>query len=211
MRITTETQRSNPPVVGLIALQGGVAEHALAFRRIGLAVREVRLPGQLEGVSALVLPGGESTTLMSLLERWKLADPLVGLVEDGVPVWGTCAGAVLLSDEVSEKERGSIESRTLGLAPVKAVRNAFGRQVHSFEQTLRIEGIDGGYRGVFIRAPLLLPASPDVEVLAELPEGPVFLRFGNRWLSSFHPELTGDDRVHRLFVQESGLAAPSAL
>lgn len=184
---------------GVVALQGGVAEHVSMLRSIGAEAVEVRLPGDLEGLDALVLPGGESTTLIRLIERWGLADPIRSLVRRGLPVWGTCAGAVLLSSEISEREH-DVSQRSLCLARVKAVRNAFGRQVHSFVQDLRVEGVGSPYPGVFIRAPLLEPLDPHVQVLARVGEGAVFLRDDRVWLSSFHPELTGDSRIHELFL-----------
>ncbi|NLP04676.1 pyridoxal 5'-phosphate synthase glutaminase subunit PdxT [Candidatus Fermentibacteria bacterium] len=184
---------------GVVALQGGVAEHVSMLRRIGAETVEVRLPEDLEGLDALIIPGGESTTLIRLMERWALADPIGNLVRRGLPVWGTCAGAILLCSEISESEH-EISQRSLGLARVKAVRNAFGRQVHSFVQDLQVEGIAAPYPGVFIRAPLLEPLDPCVQVLARIGEGAVFLREDRMWLSSFHPELTDDPRVHELFL-----------
>ena len=128
------------PCVGVIALQGGVVEHIRMFRSIGVDVRAIRLPVQLDGVSGLVVPGGESTTLMKLLERWGLAGPIGRLAEAGVPVWGTCAGAIVLCDHVSEAEH-TIDQPTLRLARVGALRNAFGRQAHSFRQMLGVAGM----------------------------------------------------------------------
>ncbi len=186
--------------VGVLALQGGVREHIEMLRRIGADVREVRLPGDLCGLSRLVLPGGESTALIRLLDIWGMIGPLKDLVDDGVPVWGTCAGAVLLSAEVAERDH-EVDQPSLGLARVRAVRNAFGRQVHSFQQDLDIAGLGRPFPGVFIRAPLLEPLSSGVEVLCSLKEGPVLLRDGRVWLSSFHPELTADDALHRLFLE----------
>ncbi len=186
--------------VGVLALQGGVREHIEMLRRIGADVREVRLPGDLCGLSRLVLPGGESTALIRLLDIWGMIGPLKDLVSDGVPVWGTCAGAVLLSAEVAERDH-DVDQPSLGLARVRAVRNAFGRQVHSFQQDLDIAGLGRPFPGVFIRAPLLEPLSSGVEVLCSLKEGPVLLRDGRVWLSSFHPELTADDALHRMFLE----------
>ncbi len=169
------------------------------LRAVGAEVVEVRLPEDLDGIEALVLPGGESTTLIRLLDRWSLADPIRALARSGLPVWGTCAGAILLCSEISESEH-EIRQRSLGVARVRAVRNAFGRQLHSFVQDLCIEGLDEPFPGVFIRAPLLQPMDPAVRVLSKVEEGAVFLREGSVWLSSFHPELTGDSRVHELFL-----------
>jgi pyridoxal 5'-phosphate synthase pdxT subunit len=186
--------------VGVLALQGGVREHIEMLRRIGAEIREVRLPGDLSGISRLILPGGESTALIRLLDIWGMIGPLKTIVSAGIPVWGTCAGAILLSSEVAERDH-EIDQPSLGLARVRAVRNAFGRQVHSFQQDLDITGLCRPFPGVFIRAPLLEPLSPGVEVLCSVKEGPVLLRDGRVWLSSFHPELTDDDALHRLFLE----------
>jgi 5'-phosphate synthase pdxT subunit len=172
------------------------------LRGLGVEVVEVRIPADLDGISALILPGGESTALISLLARWDLVEPLRALAGRGLPIWGTCAGAILLSSEVGERDH-SIEQPSLGLARVRAVRNAFGRQVHSFRQDLEVAGLDSPFPGVFIRAPLLQPLSPEVEILCEVEEGPVLLRDRNLWLSSFHPELTSDSRIHLLFLRDA--------
>lgn len=192
--------------IGVLALQGGVAEHENALVRLGHNPVAVRLPQHLEGLDALLLPGGESTALIKLIHRWDLAAPIRDLAAKGLPVWGTCAGAILLSTLVTEREH-RIEQQILGVAPVKAERNAFGRQVASFQQELNVKGLERPFPGVFIRAPLLFPLSEDVEVLASVDEGAVFLRYGNIWLSSFHPELTDDVRVHALFLKGSGLGS----
>ena len=175
------------------------------LRDLGVHVTEVRLPEHLEGLEALVLPGGESTTLMSLLDRWDLTAPLRSMAESGVPLMGTCAGAVLMSKKISEQEH-TVRQQSLALADTEAVRNRFGRQARSFQQDLSVAGLDRTFPGVFIRAPLLLPLTAGVEVLSQVGEGPVMLRQRNLWLVSFHPELTGDDRIHRLFLRESGIA-----
>lgn len=187
---------------GVLALQGGVREHVEMLRGIGTGVREVRLPRDLEGISALILPGGESTTLIRLLDIWQLTGVICDLVRAGLPVWGTCAGAILLCSEVTEKDHTGRQP-SLGLARVAAVRNAFGRQVHSFQQDLEVAGLEKPFPGTFIRAPLLAPLSPGIEILAGVSEGVVFARDGNVWLSSFHPELTDDDRIHRLFLESA--------
>ena len=190
---------------GVLALQGGVEEHVSMLCGLGLSVTEVRTPSRLTGLDCLFLPGGESTTLMSLLDRWELTAPLRSLAASGLPILGTCAGAVLMSSRISEREH-RIRQDSLGLADVEAVRNSFGRQKHSFQEYLAISGLDSPFPGVFIRAPLLLPLSDRVTVLCSVAEGPVMVRQGNMWLTSFHPELTGDDRIHRLFLGESGVA-----
>ncbi len=185
--------------IGILALQGGVVEHARMLGALGVQVRSVRLPGDLEDIDGLILPGGESTAIVRLVDRWSLAGPLSRLVSGGLPTWGTCAGAILLASRVGERDH-EITQHCLSLARVGAVRNAFGRQVHSFQEDLSIDGLESPFPGVFIRAPLLEPLSPEVEVLARVGEGAVFLRDRGVWLTSFHPELTGDDRVHRMFL-----------
>jgi len=190
--------------VGVLALQGGVSEHESMLSAAGVPVLGVRRPEQLFLVDAMVLPGGESTTIIALMDRWGLTAPLRDLGMKGLPILGTCAGAILLASDVSEAEH-AVDQRCLGLADVRAVRNRFGRQTRSFVADLAVEGLDAPFPGVFIRAPLLEPLSPSVDVLCTVPEGAVLLRQGNVWLSSFHPELTRDSRLHRLFLRESGL------
>ena len=192
------------PAVGVLALQGGVAEHISILMQLGCDVKEIRTPDELESLSALILPGGESTTLISLMNRWELTCPLKAMGEAGFPIFGTCAGAVLLSKEIDEKEH-EITQNSLGLADVKAVRNYFGRQTCSFLESIDVTGLSEPFTGVFIRAPLLLPLADDVEVLSSVEDGPVLLRQSNLWLSSFHPELTPDSRIHRLFLESQGI------
>jgi pyridoxal 5'-phosphate synthase pdxT subunit len=194
--------------VGVLALQGGVSEHEQMLREVGVSILRVRSREQLDGICALVLPGGESTTLIALLDRWGLTAPLVELAGVGLPILGTCAGAILLSRIVMEAEH-PVDQRSLGLADVRAVRNRFGRQTKSFVADLMIKGLDTPFPGVFIRAPLLEPLSDRVEILCSVAEGAVLLRQGNLWLSSFHPELTRDTRLHRLFLHGSGLLRES--
>jgi 5'-phosphate synthase pdxT subunit len=172
------------------------------LRDAGAEPVPVRRPGALSGLGGLVLPGGESTTLMKLIRRWELEAPIRRLAAAGIPVWGTCAGAVLLSSRVSEREH-EIHQPSLALAPVHAIRNRFGRQVESFQEELAVEGLDSPFPGVFIRAPLLEPLDGSAEVLASVGEGAVFVRAGRIWLSSFHPELTADARLHRMFAEEA--------
>lgn len=194
------------PVIGVLALQGGVREHVNMLVSTGCETREVRVPGHLTGIEALLIPGGESTALIKLLRRWELVKPVREMVLKGLPVWGTCAGSILLAGDVTEKEHDIMQD-TLNLAPVRAVRNSFGRQVASFQEDLTIEGLSETFPGVFIRAPLLIPLSPGVQVLSSVKEGAVFLRYRNVWLSSFHPELTDDSRIHSLFLRESGIGS----
>jgi 5'-phosphate synthase pdxT subunit len=159
------------------------------LRRLGAGVREVRTPADLEGLDGLVLPGGESTTMTLGIEREGLAGPLRELASRGTPVLGTCAGLILLDRD------------HLGVMDIVARRNAFGRQLHSFEADLDLPGVDGGpVRAVFIRAPWIDEAGPDVEILAAVDGHPVAARQGDLHVLSFHPELGDDDRVHRAFL-----------
>ena len=194
------------PLIGVLALQGGVEEHVAMLERSGCRTSEIRLPEHLENIRGLVIPGGESTALIKLLRRWELVQPLRKAAAEGLPIWGTCAGSILISSEVTEREH-PVEQDKLALAPVRAVRNSFGRQVASFQEDLAIKGMEDPFPGVFIRAPLLIPLDNEVEVLCSVREGAVFLRYRNIWLSSFHPELTDDCRVHRLFLRESGIGS----
>jgi 5'-phosphate synthase pdxT subunit len=190
------------PLIGVLALQGGVSEHIDMFSSIGCSTIGVRRPEHLALVNGFVIPGGESTAIMKLLARWDLISPVKELAYSGVPMWGTCAGSVVLSSEICEKEH-AVNQPCLGLAPVRAERNSFGRQVASFQENLIVKGLDLPFPGIFIRAPLLHPLSDSVEVLCSVQEGAVFLRAGNIWLCSFHPELTGDSRIHSLFAKEA--------
>ncbi len=191
--------------IGVAALQGGVAEHGVMLESLGHRVAYIRSPEQLRNIDALVLPGGESTTLVLLMARWGLFEPLKLAVRKGLPVLGTCAGAVLLAREVTEKEH-PIDQPSLEAVDVRAERNSFGRQVASFREDLTVRGLDSPYPGVFIRAPLLFPLIPEADVLASVREGAVMIRQGSVWLCSFHPELTDDRRIHRMFLRESGIA-----
>jgi 5'-phosphate synthase pdxT subunit len=195
--------------VGVAALQGGVAEHGVMLESLGHRVAYIRSPEQLRNIDALVLPGGESTTLVLLMTRWGLFEPLRLAVSKGLPVLGTCAGAVLLAREVTEREH-PLSQPSLEAADVRAERNSFGRQVASFREDLTVLGLDSPFPGVFIRAPLLHPLNPGAEVMASVSEGAVMIRQGKVWLCSFHPELTDDSRIHRIFLRESGIAWPQS-
>jgi pyridoxal 5'-phosphate synthase pdxT subunit len=173
------------PRIGVLALQGNVREHVAVLHRLGADAVEVRKPGQLDSLDGLVIPGGESTTFMRLMRLYGL-DEAVRRFQG--PVLGTCAGMIVLSRE------------HLGLVDLAVERNAYGRQVASFEADVRLAGEDESLRGVFIRAPRVEDAGPEVEVLAELDEEPVLLRQGRFLVASFHPELTDDPRVHELFL-----------
>jgi len=202
MDSTTETTQrigEGRAVVGVLALQGAFREHRRALEAVGAESREVRLPGQLEGLDALIIPGGESTTIGKLAVEWKLLEPMREFGRAGKPIMGTCAGAILLARHIEERGREMDQPR-LGLMDVRAVRNAFGRQRDSFEADLQVKGFDAPLHAVFIRAPLLIPESPDVEVPASVDGRAVFIRQGRLLALSFHPELTADVRVHKLFV-----------
>ncbi len=190
----------NGGVVGVLALQGAFREHRRVLDRLGVESREVRLPEQLVGLGGLILPGGESVAIGKLMVEWKLLDAVRDFALSGRPVWGTCAGAILLADRVEERGR-EIEQPLLDVLAMTARRNAFGRQRESFEADLPILGQETPFRAVFIRAPQLLPRTDDIEVLATVDAEPVFLRKNKILAASFHPELTGDTRLHELFVR----------
>lgn len=180
---------SRAPLVGVLALQGGFAAHTRLLGELGAEVREVRVPGDLDGLDGLVMPGGESTTMTLGIEREGLAEPLRELCAAGTPVLGTCAGLIML------------DRRHLGVLDLEARRNAFGRQLHSFEADLDLPGIDGPpVRAVFIRAPWIAEAGESVEVLAEVDGHGVAARCGAITVVSFHPELSGERRVHEQFL-----------
>ncbi len=172
--------------IGVLALQGAFREHIAMLRRLGVEAVEVRLPGELEGLDGLVIPGGESTTMLRLMGLYGLDDAIRAFA---APIFGTCAGMIVL-----DRER-------LGLIDLLVERNAFGRQVASFEAPLRIEGEPEPFTGVFIRAPWVADAGPKVAILAEIDGHPVLAREGRILVASFHPELTGDTRVHERFLE----------
>ena len=172
--------------IGVLAVQGNFREHVAMLRELGAEVVEVRLPGQLEGLDGLVIPGGESTAITRLMRLYGLEEAIRSFAE---PVFGTCAGMILL------------DRSHLGLADVETERNAYGRQVASFEAELDLVGEEAPFRGVFIRAPRVRVAGPGVEVLAELDGEPVLLRDGRVLVASFHPELTDDPRIHERFLE----------
>ena len=179
-----------PARVGVLALQGDFAAHAKVLRLLGAEPREVRVPEDLEGLDALVLPGGESTVMTLGIAREGLGDPLRGLAASGTPILGTCAGLIMLDRD------------HLGVLDIKAQRNAFGRQLRSFEADLEFEGVPGGpVHAVFIRAPWVAEYGPEVEILAAVDDHPVAVRQGNVIAVSFHPELSGETRLHALLLQ----------
>jgi 5'-phosphate synthase pdxT subunit len=184
--------------VGVLAVQGDVAQHVAALAELGAEPVEVRLPEHLAAVDALVLPGGESTAMLLLMAGSGLVDAVADRLAAGMPAFGTCAGLILLAAEVLDGRPGQ---RCLAAIDVGVRRNAYGSQVHSFEADVDVAGVGGGpVRGVFIRAPLVERTGAGVEVLASLDGRPVLCRQGGVLASTFHPELTGDRRLHELFL-----------
>ena len=192
--------------VGILALQGAFIEHEKALARIGAETVKVRLPEHLERLDGLIIPGGESTTIGKVAKRWGLLDPLHAFAQSGRPVWGTCAGMILMAKEVVD---GKPDQPLLGLMDVTVHRNAFGRQVDSFEADLEIPALgEKLFHAIFIRAPFVERVGKEVEVLAQLEDGTaVAAQQGNLLVTAFHPELTDDDRFHRYFLS---LGAPKA-
>jgi 5'-phosphate synthase pdxT subunit len=189
--------------VGLLALQGAIGPHADALRALGAALVEVRTPDQLADVDALIVPGGESTTMSKLLDTSGLAQPLRDRLAAGMPTFGTCAGMIVLARTVLD---GRADQNSYDAIDVTVRRNAFGRQVDSFEADLAIAGLDAPFHAVFIRAPFVEEVGEGVEVLAAVDGHPVLCRQGRVMVSAFHPELTGDLRLHEQFLQLAEMA-----
>lgn len=184
--------------VGVLALQGAFIEHEKMLRGLGVESVQVRLPEQLDDLDALIIPGGESTTIGKLATEYGLIDPLRRFAR-AKPTWGTCAGMIFLAKDI-----GSDRQPILGLMDIKVNRNAFGRQIDSFETNLPIKGLDEPFHAVFIRAPIVTETQPGVDVLAALDEGRIVaVRQGHLLATAFHPELTGDDRLHAYFLNMS--------
>jgi len=181
--------------IGVLALQGAFAAHSDCLTSIGVQSIEVRTPEQLSSVDALLMPGGESSTMSQLLESSGLFDPIATRITDGMPVFGTCAGMILLASEILD---GRSDQRSFSAIDISVRRNAFGRQVDSFEAT--INSSVGEFHGVFIRAPRIERVGDDVEVLGSIKDEPVLVRQGNVLAASFHPELSNDARLHEYFV-----------
>ena len=186
-------------MIGVLALQGAFAAHARTLADLGARTREVRTPADLAAVDALVMPGGESTTMSRLLTTSGLFDPLADRIADGLPVLGTCAGMILLAAEVAD---GRPDQRSFGAIDIGVRRNGYGRQVDSFEADLDVKGLDGPFHAVFIRAPVVDRVGAGVDVLAEHDGAPVMARSGALTVASFHPELTDDGRLHAMFLEE---------
>jgi 5'-phosphate synthase pdxT subunit len=188
--------------VAVLALQGAFREHREVLEALDADVVEVRAPEHLSSVDALFLPGGESTTMSKLLDSSGLFEPLRDLVRDGVPTFGTCAGMILLAREVAD---GRSDQHGFDVLDLRVRRNGYGRQVASFEADLDVDTLAGGpFHGVFIRAPFVERVGDGVDVLAEHEGVPVLVRHGRVWASSFHPELSGDLRLHERFLQDVG-------
>ena len=183
--------------VGVLALQGAFARHSEVLTGLGAVPLEVRTPGDLDAVDAMVVPGGESTTMSMLLDSSGLQPSLAERLADGLPVLGTCAGMILLAVRVTD---GRDDQRSFGAIDIDVRRNGYGRQVDSFEDQLSVTGLDGPFHGVFIRAPVVERVGSDVEVLATVDGVPVLCREGAVLVSSFHPEMSGDGRIHERFL-----------
>lgn len=187
-------------IVGILALQGAFAEHMRVFNNIGVKAVEIRLPSQLKQVDGLVIPGGESTTIMKLLHDYELAAPIREMAKIHMPLWGTCAGMICLANKAFNPDSSTLS--TLGLMDITVFRNAFGRQVDSFEIPLQINGLGvDPFPGVFIRAPYIHDTGKEVQALSVLHDGEIVAaRQGHMLATSFHPELTGDNRLHKYFA-----------
>ena len=183
--------------VGVLAIQGDFAEHIAVLGKLGVTAREIRLPEQLDSLDGLIIPGGESTTLSRLMTIYNLREPIAQMAARGHAVWGTCAGMIMLSREITEQDPVPLDVMDIGVQ-----RNAFGRQVDSFEQDLNVSALGGApYHAIFIRAPVIIRVGQGVKVLSALEdERPVAVQQGNLMATSFHPELTNDYRFHSYFL-----------
>ncbi len=192
--------------IGVLALQGAFREHIVTLEALGVSTAAIRLPHQLEGCDGLVIPGGESTAIGKLMATYGFYEAVTQRHDEGMAVWGTCAGAILIALHVRD---ALPDQRTLGLMDISVRRNAYGRQVDSFEADLDVAGLDAPFPGVFIRAPWIEAVGEGVEVLAQHDGRIVAARAADLMATSFHPELTGDPRIHRLFVEQV-VGAPRA-
>ena len=190
------------PTVGVLALQGAFAAHATILESLGCATPQIRTAEQLEAVDALVVPGGESTTMSMLLERSQMLESLQLRAHAGLPVFGTCAGLILMASEVCD---GRDDQVALGVLDMTVERNGYGTQIDSFETDIDVTGLDTPFHAVFIRSPVVTRLGPDVEALATLDGSPVLCRRGPVTVAAFHPELSGDDRLHRRWLSEAGI------
>jgi 5'-phosphate synthase pdxT subunit len=200
-----DVQKTLPVTIGVLALQGAFLEHANVLRRLGTTPVEVRLPSDLDGLDGLIIPGGESTTIGKLATQFKLMEPLRQFIAQSQPVWGTCAGLIFLAKDIGETiSGGHVVPPRLAVMDITVDRNAFGRQVDSFEADIQLEFSDSEvpFRAVFIRAPRIISVKDGVQVLARLAEGDAIVaaRQQNLLVTAFHPELTDDLRFHKLFL-----------
>lgn len=188
--------------IGVLAIQGDFAEHIALLAELGVNAQEIRLPDQLESLDGLIIPGGESTTLSRLMSIYNLREPIKQMAKEGRAIWGTCAGMIMLAKEITEQDPIPLDIMDIGVQ-----RNAFGRQVDSFEQSLLVTSLnDDPFHGIFIRAPVIIRVGEGVTVLANLEDGrPVAVQQDSILATAFHPELTRDTRFHRYFM---GIAAP---
>ena len=186
------------PLVGVLALQGGFAAHQIALTELGASTRHVRTVDDLIGLDALVLPGGESTTMSMLLESSELFNPIAEIILQGLPIFGTCAGMILLATNVHDARP---DQKSFGAINIDVRRNAYGRQVDSFEADIDVASLLTPFHAVFIRAPQVITASQTVEVLARHEENIVLARENAITVASFHPELTADTRIHEIFIK----------
>ena len=183
--------------IGVLAIQGDFIEHIAILTKLGVNSQQVRLPEQLEGLDGLIIPGGESTTLSRLMSMYHLREPMTQMAQQHKAVWGTCAGMIMMANEITEEDPSPLQLMDIGVQ-----RNAFGRQIDSFEQDLEITRLNTPpFHAIFIRAPVIIRVGDRVQVLAELPDGrPVAVQQGNLLATSFHPELTNDTRFHQYFL-----------
>ncbi len=193
------SQNSATKVVGVLALQGAFDSHERMLGELDIAAQEVRTPQDLSVVDALIMPGGESTTMSQLLESSKLFEPLKKMIDEGMPVFGTCAGMILLAKTIFD---GRDDQVSFNAIDIEVQRNAYGRQVDSFEAEIQVERLDRAFHAVFIRAPRIVKLAPNVEVLAKYGSDIVLAKQKNVLVAAFHPELSHDKRIHEMFVKE---------
>lgn len=193
------SQIGSTKIVGVLALQGAFSSHERALGEIDVTTQEIRTPQDLASIDALVMPGGESTTMSQLLESSELFEPIKKLIQEGMPVFGTCAGMILLATKIID---GRDDQVSFGAIDIDVQRNAYGRQIDSFETEIEVESFDEPFHAVFIRAPRIVRAGRDVEVLATNGPEIVFAKQKNVLVASFHPELSFDNRIHKMFVKE---------
>jgi len=182
--------------IGVLALQGAVSEHIKMLKSLGVEASPVKTVDQIKSIDGLIIPGGESTTMVKLITKFELADIIKKRIAEGMPVYGTCAGMILLAKRIKNYEQFS-----LGVLDISVIRNAFGRQIDSMEIDLQVKGLKTPFHAIFIRAPIAVELGKDVEALASIKEGVAFLRQGNVFASAFHPELGEDPRIHKMFIQ----------